>query len=249
MPARFDLHVHSEASLCGRMSMQEIVQAAKAAGLAGVAVTDHGLRAGVPAQHFEDFVRAYPAVVDGVRVLKGIELNVVTREGEVDMPMQVLDGFDWVALGLHGTEGLPTNRGPERNADALVAALTKNPWIDVVVHPTQHSYPVDFGRLLPVMAERGVAFEINECNHHYGRSSVEYTADILRDAVRRQVPIVASSDAHSVHEIGKNDCIRRILTKAGVDPGVVVNATAETLGPFVEDRRARRVYGSRITRR
>ncbi len=41
MKLRFDMHIHSAASQDGRMTIDEIVAAAKDAGLQGVAVTDH----------------------------------------------------------------------------------------------------------------------------------------------------------------------------------------------------------------
>ena len=41
MEVRFDLHIHSEHSPDGRMSLDEIVSCARAAGLQGVAVCDH----------------------------------------------------------------------------------------------------------------------------------------------------------------------------------------------------------------
>ena len=41
MEVRFDLHIHSEHSPDGRMSLDEIVSCARARGLQGVAVCDH----------------------------------------------------------------------------------------------------------------------------------------------------------------------------------------------------------------
>ena len=41
MEVRFDLHIHSERSPDGRMSLDEIVSCARARGLQGVAVCDH----------------------------------------------------------------------------------------------------------------------------------------------------------------------------------------------------------------
>ncbi len=81
-PAAFvDLHAHTTAS-DGSASPEELVAAARAAGLAAVAVTDHDTIAGVrPAQ--EAGARA------GVRVVAGVELSAVQGTLEVHI------------LGLH----------------------------------------------------------------------------------------------------------------------------------------------------
>ncbi len=55
MEVRLDLHIHSQASPDGRMSLREIVEAAKRAGLQGVAVCDHD-RVLAEAPEFPDFL-------------------------------------------------------------------------------------------------------------------------------------------------------------------------------------------------
>ena len=63
MRLRLDLHTHSAASPDGRMSIDELVRAAKAAGLDGVAVTDH------------DAVLTDPPTYDDFLVIPGCEFS------------------------------------------------------------------------------------------------------------------------------------------------------------------------------
>ena len=76
-----DLHSHSTAS-DGSKTPADVVAAAKAAGLAALALTDHDTMAGVP-----DAVRAGASL--GVRVVPGVELSATDDEREVHL------------LGLH----------------------------------------------------------------------------------------------------------------------------------------------------
>jgi len=55
MKIKLDLHIHSAASYDGRMSVEEIVQTARARGLNGVAVTDHDVTL-TDAPVFDDFL-------------------------------------------------------------------------------------------------------------------------------------------------------------------------------------------------
>ena len=76
-----DLHSHSTAS-DGSKTPADVVAAAKAAGLAALALTDHDTMAGVP-----NAVRAGASL--GVRVVPGVELSATDDEREVHL------------LGLH----------------------------------------------------------------------------------------------------------------------------------------------------
>lgn len=70
---RYDLQVHTDASPCSGAVPEDVVAAAAAAGLDGIAVTDHDTTAGV------DAVRA--AAPDGLTVIPGVE--VTTTQGHL----------------------------------------------------------------------------------------------------------------------------------------------------------------------
>lgn len=63
MKLTLDLHVHSEASFDGRMSIRQIALLAKARGMDGVAICDH------------DIVYTGPTEVDGVLIIPGAEFS------------------------------------------------------------------------------------------------------------------------------------------------------------------------------
>ncbi len=237
----YDMHIHSIRSLCGTMTLGEIVATAASKGLRGICVTDHGMAMEVPRFQFHIFCKRYPDMVDGVRVYKGIELNVLDETGRLDVPNELIPIFDYIAVGLHPVEPLLPDRGAEANTDALLTTLRVNPWIDALAHPTQRSHPLEFQRLLPAMAAEGIAFEVNECNLRYGKTTVEATAEALAAAVVHGVPIVANSDAHVFHELGEDDHINRVFQMADLDPIIAVNATEETLTAFLTERRNRRL--------
>ncbi|MDI6897223.1 PHP domain-containing protein [Methanocella conradii] len=73
---RFDLHVHTSYSQDGLSSVEEVLKAAAAAGLDGVAITDHDTTAG--AIHALEIV---DRVAPGLLVIPGIEVS--TRSGHL----------------------------------------------------------------------------------------------------------------------------------------------------------------------
>jgi predicted metal-dependent phosphoesterase TrpH len=73
---RFDLHVHSNFSKDGMSSVEDILRAAAAKGLAGVAITDHNTTAG--ARHALEVV---DKVAPGLIVIPGEEVS--TKQGHL----------------------------------------------------------------------------------------------------------------------------------------------------------------------
>ena len=110
MKISLDLHIHSAASFDGRMSLAEIISAARAAGLDGAAVCDHD-------------VMADPAgteVPEGFLLIPGIE--IASDMGHI--------------LGLF-LERPPAVGG--RSAGAVIEAIHEAGGIAVLAHPFQHS--------------------------------------------------------------------------------------------------------------
>jgi putative hydrolase len=235
-----DLHVHSIRSQCGTMTYGEIVGRARALGMRSVAITDHALAFHGNRWQFHILVKRFPDVVEGVRVYKGIELNVVDEDGTVDMPDELLGSFDYVSVGLHSVEGCFRSDDAATNTAALMAALEHNPWIDAVVHPTHRTHPLQFSQLLPAMARLEVAFEVNECGHRYGKSDPSRTAEVLGRAVLAGVPLLSNSDAHVFHEVGADEAILDVFRRADLDPEIAVNTDADALEAFLETGRGQR---------
>ncbi len=109
MEVRFDLHIHSEHSPDGRMSLDEIVSCARAAGLQGVAVCDHD-RALTETWDAPDFL-----------LIPGVELS--TDQGHL-LGLFVTEQIEARELGaaidaVHACGGLAVMAHPfERSCDA-----------------------------------------------------------------------------------------------------------------------------------
>ncbi len=106
---RFDLHVHSNYSPDGQSTVEEILKAAAAAGLDGVAITDHNTTAG--ARYALEAAKSMP----GILVIPGVE--VTTSAGHL------------IVLGI--TQDI--TRG--MSVEDTIAAAKKLGGIIVVPHP------------------------------------------------------------------------------------------------------------------
>ncbi len=201
------LHCHSTWS-DGKDSIARMADAARARGMAYLGLTDHsrsatyarGLTiARVAQQHAE--IDAWNAKAkDGFRILKGIECDILA-DGTLDYPDQVLASFDFVIASVHSRFQLP-----EKEQTARIVRALRNPWVDLLGHPTgrllleREPYALDLLQVLDAAVEEGVAVEINA---HPMRLDLDPTG--LRYGVSKGMKTSIDPDAH---ETGGLDDVR-----------------------------------------
>ena len=71
-----------------------------------------------------------------------MECNLEGALGEIDVPKRYLRYLDVVLLGIH--YNTPADLGQTAYTEMLVAAIESNPFVDIVTHPNDRIYPVDF---------------------------------------------------------------------------------------------------------
>jgi len=237
-----DYHTHTRHSH-GKGSVLENVRAAKRRGLSAVAVADHGpaslFGVGVEGLSAFDAIRrevlAAKKEYPGVEVLLGAEANVISEDGELDIPLELQERLDVVLVGLHplvrwrplvkGASLLAANvlgawtrddrHARERNTRAIVNAVRYNR-AHIVTHPG-YRLPIDTRSLAKACAMTGCALEINAGHDHT-------TAEYIRVAKAEGAKFALGSDAHSPERVGDLKKAVDLALKAGLTPRDIVNA-------------------------
>jgi DNA polymerase (family 10) len=197
---RGDLHMHTTAT-DGTASILEMAEAAKARGLKYIAITDHSKRVAMANGLDSDRLRAHwkeinkvRSSIDGIEILCGIECDIL-EDATLDLPDDVLAEADWVIAVLH--YGL---RQPREQINKRLLAAIQNPHVDVIGHPSgriigrRPGAEISFDEILKAAADYGVMMEINAHRSRLDLDEVHAAA-----AKARGIPIVISTDAHSVH--------------------------------------------------
>jgi DNA polymerase (family X) len=200
---RGDLHVHSTWS-DGKASVLEMATAARDLGYEYLAICDHtpNVRV-VPGLDADDLRRqgeeiaAVNEELAPFRVLRGTEVDI-RADGALDLPDDVLDELDWVQLSLHAGQRQQRNELTRKVTEAM-----RHPAVRALSHPKgriiNHRPPnaLDLERTFEVALETGVALETNGLPDRLDLSGPE-----IRLAIQAGVPIVVSTDAHSVRGLG-----------------------------------------------
>jgi predicted metal-dependent phosphoesterase TrpH len=181
MPFSIDLHCHSWFSGDGVSSPEALVKAAKAKGLHGFAITDHNT---CDAYHYyvdHGFARRDGVPVDGFLILPGVEVS--TAEGHL------------LCLGAV----LPNMKGAP--AAEVARAIRAAGGLAVPAHPYDKFRAGIREKVLETLEVD--AIEV----FNAAISLAKYNAMALAYARRRNLPMIAASDAHHETAIGASHII------------------------------------------
>ena len=237
-----DLHTHSVASGHSYSTIQEMFAEAANKGLQALAITDHGpaMPGGPHIYHFGN-MRVLPVQFLGIRLLKGVEANVVDREGNLDMPEIYLQKLDIVLAGMHD---LVTPCGSVEENTATMLKVMGNPFVDVIVHPGNPAYNVDYEKVLETAKDYGIAIEINNsslCGSRKG--SKENCHNIARLAAKKGNIVSIGTDAHFAPDVGRFDEAMEVVAEAGIKEEQVLNSSLKRILSYLTGRRAQRLGG------
>lgn len=227
-----DLHVHTLASGHAYSTLGEIAREAAGKGLRLVGMTDHGpaLPGGPHPYHFAA-LRFVPERLHGVRILRGIEANIV-GEGRLDLADEILGSLDLVMAGFHEECGFD-GRGKEANTRALLAVL-EQPRVKVIAHPGNPVFPLDYEAVVRKAAQTGTALELNNSSFTLSRKgSGENCLEIARLCARFGAPVTVGSDAHIAQGVGEFSAALEVVRQAGIAWERLVNRTLESTLAFL----------------
>lgn len=236
-----DYHTHTTYSH-GKGTIMDNVMAARRKGLTEIAITDHGIR------HFAYGVRKKNIIkmrqeidninahCEGIKVLLGMECNIISSDGDIDMNDEIRKHLDILLVGFHmmvmpktirdtweiyGLNYLDkffsynTEKTQEKNTIAIAKAIEKHK-IDIITHPGAR-IPIDTAYVAQVAAKAGTALEINS-------HSSAMTAEHVKAAAKYGVKFVIDSDAHRPEDVGRLDNGLKIAVDAGLDSSQIINA-------------------------
>lgn len=228
-----DTHTHTIASTHAYSTAQEMINAAANRGLYAIALTDHGYAMpGSPGKWFFESLGAIPPVFNDVRVLKGIEANVVDLDGTLDMKDSVLSGLEWVVASIHG--GLCKGNPTVESVTNAYLRLAKNPYVKVIGHSGTPKYKYDYEKVIPVFAQNGKLVEINNNTFNFRKSSCKNCVEIAKVCKRVGASVIVNSDAHFSSRVGVVDNALEMLREIDFPEELIINSDESRFKEYLQ---------------
>lgn len=233
-----DIHTHSIASGHGTLcTISDMAKAASKKGLKLLGITDHGpgtLCAGT-ASYFRSLCYA-PKKRFGLELLFGVELNILDKNGSVDLDDDLLEKLDYAIASMHAQNYKSGSR--EENTDAYLKVM-KHPAVKLLGHCDNPHFPADYEVLVRNARKYGMIFEINEASlapYGYRGDTRANNAEILKYCRKYDVPVVLSSDSHGPEHVGDFTCAAEFVHEAMFPESLILNNQIPRLKALLEDR-------------
>lgn len=269
-----DAHTHTLFSRHAYSTIGECVAAARLAGLELMGSTDHYscMISASPQdsdgficdyQHFFNFA-VWPRIWDGVRVLRGVEADIVDLGGhlfgwditlyksitgrpyphERTLREQIWGSIDYAIASIHNSS-IADGATIGQTTDMYVQALD-DPKVLILGHPGRAGVPFDLDTVLLAAKERGKLIEINEHSFspHYPSRGRAVCERIAERCAELGVMISTGSDAHVACDVGRFDATHELLSRIHFPEELIATRSASVFLDLLERSVVSRPPGS-----
>ena len=224
MKPLFDPHTHTIASGHAYSTIQEMAQAAAQKGLQVLGITEHAptLPGACHSIYFRN-MHVIPREMYGVRLLMGVELNILDHTGRLDLDEQHYRCCDLRIAGIHVLCWEGGTR--TQNTDGMLAAI-HNPWTHIISHPGDGTAELDFEPIVRAARDTHTLLEINSSSMiplRHKEVARPNNLEILRLCRQMDVPIILGSDAHISHSIADYRYALPLLQETSFPDELVMN--------------------------
>lgn len=227
-----DLHCHTSASVHAYSTLHENIEAALGKKLEVLAITDHGIGCpdSPPVSYFDNLT-SLPRYVKGIRLLRGVEANIMDHEGRLDMPDQIMDKLDIVIASYHTSCTVPGTMEEHTRSYIKVA---ENPHVNVIGHSGSAEFQYDYEKVIPVFKKYGKTVEINAHTFMCREKSIRNCMKIAELCRKYEVPVLVNSDAHSEFEVAECDRAFEMLKQIDFPEELIININRDRLMCYLE---------------
>lgn len=245
MSRRYVLDGHTHTFACGHAynSLLELAGAAQAAGLEMFCLTEHGPKMpGSVGDIFFANMRIIPPVINGVKILKGMEANILDYEGHLDVAERLYGRLDILSASLHEVCIRPGTK--TQNTEAVLGAID-NPEVDFLCHLGNPAYELDYEVILQAAKKKDKLIEINNGSFFIRHGCKPNCVAIARRCKELDIPVILGTDTHFCTDIGKFPFADRCLKEADFPDELIINLDTTRLTDYLKAKGRHILYDPR----
>lgn len=220
-----DTHTHTNCSDHAFGTLCENIHYGKQNGIQMICMTNHA--PAIPdSAHIWHFVTMHelPDVIEGIRVLRGCEANIIDSMGSLDLGEEYLAAMQVVVASIHRP---CFDTGGRTDFTETWLGVIKNPYVNILGHSGNPLFPYDKDTVIRAAKENNKCIEINNHSYSVREGSRENCREIALKCKEIGCPIVVGSDAHTPFDVGKFDKAAQMLEEIDFPEELIMNANPE----------------------
>lgn len=237
MKYTIDTHTHSIASGHAYNTIDEMAAFASQKGVTHLAITEHApMMPGSCGLLYFGNLGVLPREKYGVKMYFGCETNIMGLDGSIDLKRYGLDKCDIVIASFH-TPCIKSGTR-EENTSCLIK-VCDNPYVNIIGHPDDSRYPVDYEAVVLAAKEKHKLLELNNNSlRPEGPRQGAYENDrvMLELCKKHNVCISLASDAHVKEDICNYSLAEQILKEVDFPDRLVVNSDPELFESYLNKK-------------
>lgn len=222
--AIIDMHCHTIFGGHAYSTVKENIDAANEIGLKYLGISEHGMKMpGGPHEYFFHNLKVIPRKVGNVKIIRGMEANILNYEGKMDLDEDIERKIDYAIASLHNPCIVPGKK--EENTRAIINAMD-NPKVKIIGHPDDDRYPIDYKEVVRKAAEKNILLEVNNSslNPNSSRKGANKNyIEMLEYCKKYNVRIIFGTDSHICYSIGKFENCEKLIQETGFPEELVIN--------------------------
>jgi putative hydrolase len=230
MKPLYDLHVHTLSSGHAFSTLKENIEEAKAKGLKALGISDHAqAMGGSPHLYYFRNLKVINEEIMGMRILKGIEANILDYQGNIDVEDELARRLDYLIASLHAP--CLKSGTVDENTHAIISAMD-NPYVKIIGHPDDSRFPLDYHKIVAKAAERSIVLEVNNSSlstQSERKNARKNQITYLNLCKEYGAKIILGSDAHIWYDVGNFTEALRVLDGVKFPPELIFNYDLDLL--------------------
>lgn len=224
MKALIDLHTHTIVSGHAHSTVKENIDEAIKKGLKFYGVSDHSVNmpGGPHLFHFYN-MHVIPRQVENLKILRGIEANIIDYDGNIDVQEDILDRLDYAIASLH--EPCLACGNKKQNTNAVLNVM-ENAKVKVIGHLDDSRWPVDYEVIVKKAKEKNIIFEVNNSSlspNSFRQGAKDNYKTLLELCEQYGVKVILGSDAHICYQIGDFSNAEALLESYNFPKDLIIN--------------------------
>lgn len=227
---KIDLHIHTIASRHAHNTILEYISQAKKMKMKVIGISDHGpaMQSTLTDEVYFKVLKRIPEKVNGIRILKGIEANIVDNKGGLDISDEAISFLDYVMANFH-EKAVYKDKGMDKNTEAMIKTIQSGK-INVITHLFHNkNFPVDIEKIAEEACRNNVLLEldlyyiekhINQKNSQNHWDDIKKMVQVVKKCKKK---LIVNSDAHNIWELGDDAPLKKIKKEIDLTDSMIIN--------------------------